>query len=198
MALKAASSRGLCRRHGVKPLHHCEWSWRRAREIWGVHERVDQACAEIGIRPYRSVSSTGLRFRRRLPPRSGRLTLRACLRFGMVRRGAPLNRTPTSLPFRQTTSQSASTPSSSISSSNVSGILTDPSLRRRAPVADMSRTVQATVQCRLLKATIAPFKTRRRMARRISAFRSTSLVVLNSAMWMTLRARAADMAVSDR
>jgi hypothetical protein len=56
-----------------------------------------------------------------------------CLRFGVRRRGDERKRTAISLPLRRTTSQSASNPSSSIMSSNVSGAFTLPVMRSRAP-----------------------------------------------------------------
>lgn len=71
-------------------------------------------------------------------------------RRGSARRGAPINRTPRSFSFRQTTSHCISKPSSSTINSNVSGTFIEPSERSRAPVAEMSRTTQGTVQWRSL------------------------------------------------
>ena len=85
-----------------------------------------------------------------------------CVRLAATTRGAPRNLAPTSLPLRHTTWQLASRPSTSTMSSNVSGMPTELSMRRRAPVSDRSRSVQATVICRSLEAAIADFRTRRR------------------------------------
>jgi hypothetical protein len=95
--------------------------------------------------------------------------LTTCARLGEAKRGRERNRTAISLPFRRTTSQGASKPSSSIISSNVSGALTEPVTRSRAPVSDTSRTVHGSVERRSLNATMPPFRTRRRGSRRLSS-----------------------------
>jgi hypothetical protein len=92
-----------------------------------------------------------------------------CVRFAATMRGAPRNLAPTSLPLRQMTSQLASSPSTSMMSSKVSGMLSELSVRSRAPVAETSRTVQATVIWRSLEAATPAFKTRRRGAMRASS-----------------------------
>jgi hypothetical protein len=87
---------------------------------------------------------------RRIDGRAADDTVIACVRFGPTIRGAPRNFTPTSFSFRQTTSHGASKPSDSIISSNVSGALTEPSIRTRAPDVEMSRTMQGKAQKRAL------------------------------------------------
>ena len=104
-----------------------------------------------------------------------------CVRFAATMRGAPRNLAPTSLPLRQTTSQLASSPSTSMMSSKVSGMLSELSVRNRAPVAETSRTVQATVIWRSLEAATPAFKTRRR-----GDMRASSCVSLTSVLPIAL------------
>jgi hypothetical protein len=72
----------------------------------------------------------------------------------------PRKRTPTSFCRRQTTSQLATSPSSSMTSSKVSGMAIEPSVRSLTPVFEMSRTTQTTLQCRSLNAATADLRTR--------------------------------------
>jgi hypothetical protein len=97
---------------------------------------------------------SGYRFGCLLTEDPGTTGFTTCERFGVLIRGAAAKRTATSCPFRRTTSQAASRPSSSMMRSNVSGTLTDPMIRNRAPVSEISRTVHDKVTRRSLKAAI--------------------------------------------
>src|SRR5258707_15154377 len=66
----------------------------------------------------------------------GTRALTTWARFGVTMRGADKNLTPMSLSLRQSTSQLASKPSSSMSNSKVFGVLMEPSARKWAPVVE--------------------------------------------------------------
>src|SRR5581483_988761 len=107
-------------------------------------------------------------------------------RFAATLRGAPMNLAPTSFAERHTTWQLASRPSISIMSSNVSGTLRELSTRSRAPVSEMSRTVQLAVRCRLLVAMMPDLSTRRRGDRRASCWSGLTSALLIDRNWTTV------------
>src|SRR5581483_2564802 len=111
-------------------------------------------------------------FRRRVGGCWGTRALTTWERRGATWRGGAVKRTPISLSRRQATSHWASSPSRSMTSSNVLGTFTVPSTCSCAPVDDRLRTTQGNAEKRSLKAMTPDFSTRRRAVLRAPSWLS--------------------------